>query len=73
MSGGDLDYIYGRVEEAAFQIIRKATNPHQKAFGRHLLLVSQALHDIEWVFSGDYEEGDDLVAIQKVLPEGFFA
>jgi hypothetical protein len=69
MSGGALDYAYGRVRDTAYELIRQSTNSHQKALGRHLLLIAEALHDVEWVLSGDYAEGDEIDAIQKVLPE----
>lgn len=35
-------------------------------FSRLLELVSEAMHDIEWVDSSDYGPGDELPAIQKV-------
>jgi hypothetical protein len=39
----------------------------RKAFGKHLILVAKALHDIEWVDSCDYGEGDEVKAIMKVV------
>lgn len=69
MSGGSLDYAYSRVESAASEILRRATCLEHKAFAAHLLLVAKALHDIEWVFSGDFGCGDELAAIRKVLGE----
>lgn len=36
-------------------------------FVEHLHLVSQAMHDIEWVDSGDYGPGDEVEALEKVL------
>lgn len=53
MSGGSLDYVYYKVEEAAFDLKRKANTPALKAFADHLLEVSKALHDVEWYLSGD--------------------
>jgi hypothetical protein len=35
-------------------------------FVEHLRLVSQAMHDIEWVDSGDYGPGDEVDALEKV-------
>jgi hypothetical protein len=67
MSGGSLDYIYYRVEDVAETIKDRAETPLQKAFAEHLLKVAKALHDVEWVFSGDYGEGDDAEAIKAVL------
>jgi hypothetical protein len=67
MSGGSLDYIFSRVEDASEMIRKNCDTPLHKAFARHLLLVSKALHDIEWVMSGDKGEGDDIEAIKKVV------
>jgi hypothetical protein len=39
----------------------------QKAFVAHLVKVSQALHDMEWVLSADYGPGDDHMAILKCI------
>ena len=35
-------------------------------FVEHLKLVSTAMHDIEWVDSGDYGPGDEVEALEKV-------
>lgn len=67
MSGGSLNYIYLNVEEASHSVKRQATKPLHKAFARHLKLVAEALHDLEWVQSGDYGEGDEDKAILAVL------
>jgi RNase P/RNase MRP subunit p30 len=67
MSGGSLDYICYRVDDAATSIASKATTPEQRAFAKHLRLVSKALHDVEWVFSGDCGEGDDSESIRAVV------
>lgn len=66
MSGGSYDYLFDKVEDAARRLLQ---DKHQtrKAFGRHLLLVSKALHDIEWVDSSDMDEGDDLESILKCI------
>lgn len=67
MSGGSLDYFYFRVQEIADEIRQRAETPLQLAFVKHLEDVATALHDIEWVFSGDYGEGREEEAINKVL------
>ena len=41
----------------------------RRVFGAHLKNVATALHDIEWVDSGDYGAGDELEAIKIVLDE----
>ena len=54
MSGGSLDYISCRVEDAADIILQKRPNDYRlRAFSEHLKKVSIALHDIEWDLSGD--------------------
>ena len=68
MSGGSMDYLYLRVEDVARDQCR-SPNLERKAFGARLLLVAKALHDIEWVFSGDFGRGDELTSIRKVLGE----
>lgn len=76
MSGGSLDYFYFKVEWGIENVIQQINpgNPGLFAnqellleFVKHLRLVSEALHDIEWETSGDYGEGDSLPAIRKVL------
>jgi hypothetical protein len=78
MSGGSYDYISGRVEEAAGMVARRADGaPNEslrRAFAAHLELVSIALHDLEWVDSGDTSPGDEEAAIRKVIsPEAELA
>ena len=64
MSGGSMDYLYSKVLHCAdFPL----DTPERIAFAAHLKLVAQALHDIEWVDSGDYGPGDENDAIQACL------
>lgn len=67
MSGGSLDYLYGRVNDAVTQIDTYGETPVQRAFARHLEKVAKALHDLEWVMSGDYGEGGEVEAIMAVI------
>ena len=67
MSGGSLDYVCYKVGDAADSIEARATTPLQKAFAAHLKDVAKALHDLEWVFSGDYSDGDEVEALSKVV------
>jgi hypothetical protein len=67
MSGGSLDYVCYKVGDAADSIEARATTPLQKAFAAHLRDVSKALHDLEWVYSGDYGEGDEVESLKKVV------
>ena len=67
MSGGSMNYLYSRMSwEAEFT----KDTPERKAFGDHLELVIKALHDIEWVDSGDYSPGDENEAIRACLAGG---
>jgi len=67
MSGGSLDYIYHKVEDVAQTLSDNKNTPLQRAFGEHLFKIAKALHDVEWVISGDYGNGDDEKAIKEVL------
>ena len=66
MSGGSMNYLYSKVlHNADFPL----DTPEREAFAAHLKLVAQALHDIEWVDSGDYGPGDENAAIRACLSE----
>lgn len=67
MSGGSLDYVCYKVSDAADSLESRAKTIQQLAFAKHLRLVGDALHDIEWVLSGDYGKGDEVEAIAKVI------
>lgn len=67
MSGGSLDYAFQRVEEVASNISSRATKPLHRAFSAHLLLVAEALHDLEWVWSSDMSNGDEDESIRRVV------
>ena len=71
MSGGSHDYAYCRVQDFASEIRGGTRNPNlRQAFADHLELVAKAMHDIEWVDSGDYGNKDEVEAIRAVLAEG---
>lgn len=70
MSGGSMDYLCYRVEEAA-DILCIDSNPSRKAFGKHLRKVAHALHEIEWVDSGDSSSPDDINAIRDVFGDTY--
>lgn len=64
MSGGSMNYLYSKVLHCAdFPL----DTPERQEFAKHLKLVAQALHDIEWVDSGDYGPGDENAAIRACL------
>ena len=67
MSGGSMNYLYSKlVWEADFE----TDTPEREAFAEHLKLVAKALHDIEWVDSGDYGPGAENAAIRACLAGG---
>ena len=63
MSGGSMDYFYFRVDEVEFPL----TTIERRAFRALLSKVAKALHDIEWVDSGDYGTGDETATIRACL------
>ena len=64
MSGGSMNYLYSKLEyDGTFD----TNTPERRAFKAHLVLVAKALHDIEWVDSGDYGPGDENKAIRACL------
>ena len=66
MSGGSMNYLYSKVlHQSEFAL----DTPEREAFAAHLKLVAQALHDIEWVDSGDYGPGDENAAIRACLSQ----
>ena len=67
MSGGSLDYVCYKLDDAIDTIEKRATTVLQKAFAKHLKDVAKALHDLEWVYSGDYSEGQEVESLRKVI------
>jgi len=61
-----MEYVYYILDDVNFS----THTPERKAFYAHLKKVSAALHDIEWVDSGDYGRGDENEAIRACLAEG---
>lgn len=70
MSGGSLEYVYCKVHNAVTDITAQAKTPLHRAFATHLVKVADALHDLEWVLSGDYGPGDEVASIEACLQEG---
>lgn len=70
MSGGSYNYAYRHVEEMAEQLCH-SQSPIRRAFAAHLLKVSQAMHDIEWVDSCDKGPGDEVEAIKACFTDSF--
>lgn len=69
MSGGSWDYVYFKVEEVA-ERLQAEKCPHRRVLGDSLKLYAKALHDIEWVDSGDAVKGDEMEAIYRALEHG---
>jgi hypothetical protein len=66
MSGGSMNYLYSKLEyDSTFD----TNTPERRAFKEHLALVAKALHDIEWVDSGDCGPGYENKAIRACLAE----
>ena len=63
MSGGSMNYLFSRIEEAHFAI----DTPERKAFKIHLEKVAKACKAIEWVDSGDSSEGAETAAILECI------
>lgn len=57
-----MEYLSYKVEQAEFRL----NTPARKALKKHLLLVAEALHKIEWNDSGDGADGEEW-AIRAVL------
>jgi hypothetical protein len=67
MSGGSMNYFSSRLlDEATF----REHTPQRRAFAAHLVKIAKALHDIEWVDSCDYGQGDENAAIEACLAPG---
>ena len=67
MSGGFYEYADYKLRSFIREFAAEANTPLRKAFLAHLTDVAKAIHDIEWVDSGDYGPGDEDEAIKKVL------
>ena len=66
MSGGSWDYFTHKCSNVADEL-GASGSPLRRAFGVHMRLVAKAMHDIEWVDSGDMGPGDEREAIKAVL------
>lgn len=65
MSGGAYDYVSFKIADIRLENI--TTDPRRAAFQRLLKLVSEAMHDIEWVDSGDNGPGDEHDSIDACM------
>jgi len=67
MSGGVYNYAYHKVQEFADDLRYTELNPIRQTFKEHLYKVAKAMHYIEWVDSGDMEEGDEDPVIKECI------
>lgn len=67
MSGGSYDYLCYKIEDAAESLHRTESDSRRSSFQKLLRLISKAMHDIEWVDSCDYGNGDDYASIDAVF------
>lgn len=65
MSGGCYDYFSLRIDEFIDRL--ENDTKQRKSFKKLLQLISEAVHAIEWVDSGDYSPGDENKALDKVF------
>jgi len=68
MSGGSWDYFYYNIDEVADRLCDEKS-PLRRALGQHMRALSHAMHEIEWVDSGDKSSPDDTEAIKAVFEE----
>lgn len=66
MSGGSWNYCYSSMQEASDRLVNESA-PERRALGRLMSKIAKAMHDIEWVDSGDCGEGSDTSAIVEAL------
>lgn len=69
MSGGAWDYFYRGLDDVVDRL-ETCKDPLRRALGEALRPFIAALHDIEWVDSGDYGRGREHDAIRAALGEG---
>lgn len=67
MSGGSYDYLCWKMDEAARQLQHKGQPAYRIAFGNLMRLCAKAMHDVEWVDSGDMGRGDDKESVMKCI------
>lgn len=71
MSGGHYNYASHNINTFIYVFGLQANTPLRLAFLNHLKKVEKAIHDIEWVDSGDYGPGDEDAAIKEALGDNW--
>lgn len=67
MSGGSLEYVYQRIDAAVESLAEHKRFYRKEEFVQKLVVLSKALHDVEWYLSGDYGEEQVVEAVNAVL------
>lgn len=67
MSGGHYQYAYCKLDDFISSFRDRANTPERRAFAEHLVKVSKAMYEIEWVDSGDKGPGDENKSILDVI------
>ena len=67
MSGGSMDYFYGRLEDAANQFQR--TTPERIALRTHMLKLACVLKAVEWNDSGDGDDEEERLLRELLTPQ----
>jgi hypothetical protein len=70
MSGGSWDYAFSRFDDVADRLAGES-DPLRRLMAKRVALLTKALHDIEWVDSGDYSDGKEVEAIKAFLNAEF--
>ncbi len=66
MSGGSWDYLTFKMQDAA-DALKRSDCPQRRTFGFLMDKCAKAMHDIEWVDSGDKSAGAEFETIQDAL------
>lgn len=67
MSGGSYEYLYHKMDDAGMALMAKHQPAYRRAFGELMMKCAKAMHDVEWVDSGDMGRGDDEEAIMECI------
>jgi hypothetical protein len=59
MSGGSWDYAFNRFDDVADRLAEES-DPLRRLMAKRVALLAKALHDIEWIDSGDYSDGKEV-------------
>jgi|SRR5579872_211732 len=60
------DNFFAQIQDEGVHLIDSPVH-YRRALGYHLLLIADALHDVEWVDKGHLNPGDDEEAVRIVI------